>query len=193
MAEKPAIIARRFRSRNLQHIIASVTDYDALRRDDDRWLFSHLDSSMGIHPGPCTAASGDIGIDGAQAGALIQARRSLPHPRGSMGAIGQIERDLLSGNHARQLRGSQFAAPFQTPLTDQPEEFLSGRCDGSKGGGAGADDAVVRRDHARVAQLQTLRGERCRRGPDRKSTSELQSLMRISYAVFCLKKKNTTE
>src|SRR3546814_6047455 len=26
--------------------------------------------------------------------------------------------------------------------------------------------------------------------PDRKSTSELQSLMRISYAVFCLKKKN---
>src|SRR3546814_8862573 len=27
-------------------------------------------------------------------------------------------------------------------------------------------------------------------GIDRKSTSELQSLMRISYAVFCLKKKN---
>src|SRR3546814_6645034 len=26
-------------------------------------------------------------------------------------------------------------------------------------------------------------------GTDRKSTSELQSLMRISYAVFCLKKK----
>src|SRR3546814_4295784 len=93
----------------------------------------------------------------------------------------------LSGNHARQLRGSQFAAPFQTPLTDQPEEFLSGRCDGSKGGGAGADDAVVRRDHARVAQLQTLRGER----RSEEHTSELQSLMRISYAVFCLKKKTT--
>src|SRR3546814_7486513 len=28
--------------------------------------------------------------------------------------------------------------------------------------------------------------------PDRKSTSELQSLMRISYAVFCLKKKQPT-
>src|SRR3546814_4164823 len=27
---------------------------------------------------------------------------------------------------------------------------------------------------------------------DRKHTSELQSLMRISYAVFCLKKKNKT-
>src|SRR3546814_11474239 len=31
-------------------------------------------------------------------------------------------------------------------------------------------------------------------GQDRKSTtSELQSLMRISYAVFCLKKKKTTK
>src|SRR3546814_1561761 len=29
-------------------------------------------------------------------------------------------------------------------------------------------------------------------GADRKSTSELQSLMRISYAVFCLKKKKTS-
>src|SRR3546814_1431853 len=34
-----------------------------------------------------------------------------------------------------------------------------------------------------------------RRGPARSEehTSELQSLMRISYAVFCLKKKNTRE
>src|SRR3546814_8493812 len=34
-----------------------------------------------------------------------------------------------------------------------------------------------------------------RTGPDRRSeahTSELQSLMRISYAVFCLKKQKTT-
>src|SRR3546814_4016277 len=30
-------------------------------------------------------------------------------------------------------------------------------------------------------------------GQDRKSTSELQSLMRISYAVFCLKKKKHHE
>src|SRR3546814_8206447 len=39
------------------------------------------------------------------------------------------------------------------------------------------------RDRRRVAQ-------RCAGGGDRKEhTSELQSLMRISYAVFCLKKK----
>src|SRR3546814_4819613 len=31
-------------------------------------------------------------------------------------------------------------------------------------------------------------GQRCRRSEEH--TSELQSLMRISYAVFCLKKKN---
>src|SRR3546814_5521871 len=30
-------------------------------------------------------------------------------------------------------------------------------------------------------------------GRSEEHTSELQSLMRISYAVFCLKKKNTTE
>src|SRR3546814_1314909 len=40
-----------------------------------------------------------------------------------------------------------------------------------------------------------LRADPCRRGAGGRSeehTSELQSLMRISYAVFCLKKKNTS-
>src|SRR3546814_1679560 len=45
------------------------------------------------------------------------------------------------------------------------------------------------------------KGHQCDIGPgleklgprDRKHTSELQSLMRISYAVFCLKKKKTTK
>src|SRR3546814_6748260 len=32
-------------------------------------------------------------------------------------------------------------------------------------------------------------GERCRDSRSEEHTSELQSLMRISYAVFCLKKK----
>src|SRR3546814_6775789 len=34
--------------------------------------------------------------------------------------------------------------------------------------------------------------ERCQRHRSEEHTSELQSLMRISYAVFCLKKKKTT-
>src|SRR3546814_1443617 len=45
-----------------------------------------------------------------------------------------------------------------------------------------------------VTELDSLSGRRNqqRRSPDRSEehTSELQSLMRISYAVFCLKKKN---
>src|SRR3546814_8904829 len=41
-------------------------------------------------------------------------------------------------------------------------------------------------EHAEMAQ----RVRKDREG-DRESTSELQSLMRISYAVFCLKKKKT--
>src|SRR3546814_9329359 len=47
------------------------------------------------------------------------------------------------------------------------------------GGAARADQC--RPDHARLGA-----------GRDRKSTSELQSLMRISYAAFCLKKKKIT-
>src|SRR3546814_3374284 len=51
----------------------------------------------------------------------------------------------------------------------------------------GADYLIVGRDHAGVGDFygpfdsQNIRSE--------EHTSELQSLMRISYAVFCLKKK----
>src|SRR3546814_2961198 len=42
-----------------------------------------------------------------------------------------------------------------------------------------------------VASLKRW-GQRDGMGRSEEHTSELQSLMRISYAVFCLKKKNTT-
>src|SRR3546814_9490981 len=43
--------------------------------------------------------------------------------------------------------------------------------------------------------LETVHGYGYRLAAERSEehTSELQSLMRISYAVFCLKKKNTTQ
>src|SRR3546814_7643755 len=44
--------------------------------------------------------------------------------------------------------------------------------------------------HERAAEAGRERGLRF--GRSEEHTSELQSLMRISYAVFCLKKKNTT-
>src|SRR3546814_8643348 len=45
-------------------------------------------------------------------------------------------------------------------------------------------DLIRRRRHDRLLEL----GQR-----SEEHTSELQSLMRISYAVFCLKKKKTTD
>src|SRR3546814_3436881 len=48
------------------------------------------------------------------------------------------------------------------------------------------DLGVFRETHGIHAHLATL----CERGRSEEHTSELQSLMRISYAVFCLKKKN---
>src|SRR3546814_10250607 len=56
-------------------------------------------------------------------------------------------------------------------------------------------DAVV--DGARKGRGEVIGGGRRERGREgevrsEEHTSELQSLMRISYAVFCLKKKNIT-
>src|SRR3546814_2628573 len=56
-------------------------------------------------------------------------------------------------------------------------------------------DAVLRRAHAlhRAQQGNPARRVRERAGVrSEEHTSELQSLMRISYAVFCLKKKKQT-
>src|SRR3546814_10443492 len=45
-----------------------------------------------------------------------------------------------------------------------------------------------------ISRTQSVMQERCQSTErSEEHTSELQSLMRISYAVFCLKKKNTTE
>src|SRR3546814_13326524 len=46
-------------------------------------------------------------------------------------------------------------------------------------------DHALRADHAAVEERQARRSE--------EHTSELQSLMRISYAVFCLKKKTNKQ
>src|SRR3546814_10446216 len=53
-------------------------------------------------------------------------------------------------------------------------------------GGSGADCTA-----AAPAAASALRAIRAAKGRSEEHTSELQSLMRISYAVFCLKKKNT--
>src|SRR3546814_7870477 len=58
------------------------------------------------------------------------------------------------------------------------------------------DTLVVERGDSFARVLRRLREEGVREGHDlersEEHTSELQSLMRISYAVFCLKKKKNT-
>src|SRR3546814_1412698 len=67
--------------------------------------------------------------------------------------------------------------------------FRSGRC--ADRAGSGRTAGVPRGAHARFRRPRP----RCLGSPgdlrSEEHTSELQSLMRISYAVFCLKKKNT--
>src|SRR3546814_4400996 len=69
--------------------------------------------------------------------------------------------------------------------------------DGGGDGESSRHRAVGRPDAQRLAQGRTHRvGNDRLEGPADRSeehTSELQSLMRISYAVFCLKKKNNKE
>src|SRR3546814_1998615 len=63
-------------------------------------------------------------------------------------------------------------------------------------GGAADDRSILRRGDRYLGQLRRRRDQRVQRQVDARRdrseehTSELQSLMRISYAVFCLKKKN---
>src|SRR3546814_6118119 len=47
-------------------------------------------------------------------------------------------------------------------------------------------------DRGALAEPLVRKGDRALRLRSEEHTSELQSLMRISYAVFCLKKKNPT-
>src|SRR3546814_1756272 len=70
-----------------------------------------------------------------------------------------------------------------------------GACGQSKGGRIRCDDEIAAqatlqpefRDAEGVVPIDTVLAHRGKRSEEH--TSELQSLMRISYAVFCLKKK----
>src|SRR3546814_2326895 len=81
------------------------------------------------------------------------------------------------------------ALPIYRPVADRPDAAFEPR---NLHAAVHADPRTVRRRagiarawlSGRPLQLQ-------RQGRSEEHTSELQSLMRISYAVFCLKKKNT--
>src|SRR3546814_2341912 len=64
------------------------------------------------------------------------------------------------------------------------EEHAQPRAEVIRGWGQGDDDVVAKQSRAQ---------ERVDHDRSEEHTSELQSLMRISYAVFCLKKKTNKE
>src|SRR3546814_3642170 len=89
---------------------------------------------------------------------------------------------------------------------EHAEACVRDRCVGGGGeaepesaaGLRGIDDAVIPEPGGRVVRtalrVELYAGRRLERGfGSEEHTSELQSLMRISYAVFCLKKKTNTK
>src|SRR3546814_16188124 len=78
-------------------------------------------------------------------------------------------------------------------------EGVGAEVDAGGGGQLAAPEGVAEADvpgMARRHQRRRVQHRQRERAPDQRPrseehTSELQSLMRISYAVFCLKKKNT--
>src|SRR3546814_3983942 len=60
-----------------------------------------------------------------------------------------------------------------------------------RGFGPVKEEAIARYEEERAALLAEFEAVPHREARSEEHTSELQSLMRISYAVFCLKKKTT--
>src|SRR3546814_8166113 len=96
-----------------------------------------------------------------------------------------------------------FPSPtlFRSAAAAIPGAVAMARGAGGNRGGAArhwlADDSGaglpgIRRDDSRLWPVESLAVELPGEPRSEEHTSELQSLMRISYAVFCLKKKKTT-
>src|SRR3546814_8839458 len=87
--------------------------------------------------------------------------------------------------------------PFQDVLIDLGARlglpgFVTG--DGAPQYPGGYPDYIVNHERSPwPAACQSTRSPHCSAARSEEHTSELQSLMRISYAVFCLKKKKTNK
>src|SRR3546814_4672384 len=79
--------------------------------------------------------------------------------------------------------GSKVQMGVEMPMAEVVLDFFD-RLKSVSRGYASFEYEFVRFEAADLVRLDVLRSE--------EHTSELQSLMRISYAVFCLKKKKTT-
>src|SRR3546814_6240930 len=95
-----------------------------------------------------------------------------------------VAREMAGGRAARVARPSQRPAPHH--LQDRRRALASRAQEPGPDDARGPAQGEYRR---RGAALGAWAADRPA-GRSEEHTSELQSLMRISYAVFCLKKKN---
>src|SRR3546814_1289735 len=93
--------------------------------------------------------------------------------------------DLRDGCETHAARGDRDDADLYRPAS--PRRRARG-ADRPSGGRAALDGRPC---HRRVAPVDRQARAAIDAQRSEEHTSELQSLMRISYAVFCLKKKNT--
>src|SRR3546814_2075003 len=114
---------------------------------------------------------------------LIGARRARAVPAG----VGDFEREVGIGLLARL----QPVILRLAILGDQPAAAIAVQCEFGTLIFGGERARRRHRGFLVAREQQDDRPLRLERSEEH--TSELQSLMRISYAVFCLKKKNTSE
>src|SRR3546814_4121962 len=126
------------------------------------------------------AETGDVRLDGTQALAYVRSRyytetidgRQVTEPTGDIGRV--VRQQQFLSAVVREVGGTR------NPL--RMMSMASSMVDGMR-----VDDQLSYLDAIRlVLRFRSMELER-----SEEQTSELQSLMRISYAVFCLKKKKT--
>src|SRR3546814_5677047 len=156
--------------------LADAGDDAAVRRlsiEHGRWSSQHLDTVQGIH---CCPRKGRVAVEIAQAVKKLHRRE----PTNDRSIIARVEPvgfpDHACGVSHRFLQVARSAIAKDRIIDDA--------------------DGLGRFDKMRV-DLGRCNGPSCRDsdvfGRSEEHTSELQSLMRNSYAVFCLKKKKTNE
>src|SRR3546814_4514689 len=100
-------------------------------------------------------------------------------------AIVHLDRRTIRAGRGRRTPAAR-GLPVAGNEGDRNDDTSHGHC---RGGGS----AAGHRNRACHVQRQSWPGRRIGTGRSEEHTSELQSLMRISYAVFCLKKKKQTD
>src|SRR3546814_9277106 len=127
-------------------------------------------------------------------GTLAELQNGVDHLLSALDAGAEILVDRLGGGNEGILVGLVHRDAARLQLVQQVGLHLGGRLVDEALGLLAT--AVEYRAHVlRQGGVVLLRHQGIGRGVDVRSeehTSELQSLMRISYAVFCLKKKNKT-